>query len=402
MRFFYLDPGLQNDVGHHANSCRVITSEMRRRGIEVIVASSVNITPVLKHELGAWPLFSFYTYRTGNGEPIAGWISVFLQGVAITTGELAQLPATTAEDVVYVNSALPAQLMSIISWLHNMPAKNRPRVVIEFGTRAGVESVMVGDKLQITSADPRHEPRSVLYRYAGLTIPDALRKHLVLMTFDPMSSQEYEFIIGHKIGVLPLPQGTYRSLRHKVGKRPIVVGVLGHQRPDKGYEFVPEVISTVLSRHRNALFLVHNATPNGMPATQRAIRRLAGSSHRITLDERPADERIWKALFAATDIVLCPYTAAVYRHSYSAIAVEALANGVPMVAPAATSLSRFAEQHDGAVVTFPNDNAEAIASATLEALDNFDKLADTAFSAATTWNRQDRKALLVDCILGRA
>src|SRR4051812_37945855 len=131
MRFYYLDSGLQNDIGHHANTCRVVTGELRRRGIETMVVGSTNVSPALKAELGILPFFSFYTYRTGNGEPITGWISVFLQGIATTTSELAQLPMTTAEDVVYFNSAMPVQLMSLVSWLNNIPPDSRPRVVVE-------------------------------------------------------------------------------------------------------------------------------------------------------------------------------------------------------------------------------------------------------------------------------
>lgn len=37
MRFFYLDPGMHDEVGHHANYCRHIEGEPRSRGIETPV-----------------------------------------------------------------------------------------------------------------------------------------------------------------------------------------------------------------------------------------------------------------------------------------------------------------------------------------------------------------------------
>src|ERR1041384_1951589 len=105
MRFYYLDPGLKSDVGHHANTCRVVTSELRRRRIETIIAASIELRPELQAELGATPFFKFYTYAAPHPDPIAGWLKTFIEGVAITTNDLAQLPKTTAEDVVFLNSA---------------------------------------------------------------------------------------------------------------------------------------------------------------------------------------------------------------------------------------------------------------------------------------------------------
>src|SRR5690349_12784121 len=127
MRFFYLDPGLFSNVGHHANTCRVVTAELRRRGIDTFIAASVRISPELQAELHATPLFSFYTYAIKGNDPVSGWLSTFLQGVATTTSDLARLPEVTSEDVVYMNSAQPVQFMSLISWLNSLPSNLRPR-----------------------------------------------------------------------------------------------------------------------------------------------------------------------------------------------------------------------------------------------------------------------------------
>lgn len=130
------------------------------------------------------------------------------------------------------------------------------------------------------------------------------------------------------------------------------------------------------------------------------MRELAKTDGRVTVDERAADGELWQSLLAETDLMLCPYNPVRYMASYSAVTVEALAHGIPIVGPANTSISRFAVDNGGGIATFDEYAARAIAEATQRAVQNFDSLAETAFSAAEKWNSQDRKALLVDHILG--
>ena len=401
MRFFYLDPGLLNYVGHHASTCRIVTNELRRRGIETIVAGSAHVSPEVKAELSVLPLFDFYTYQVVNDDPIAGWLTIFSQGVAVTTADLAKLPKMRANDVVFVNSAQPVQFMALVSWLNAMPPQDRPRIVIEFGSTPGLELKQANGKVAFESMDPRIDPRSVLYRYVGMNTSQELRKNLFLTTFDQASSKGYQLITGIETGVLPLPQQAYAPPRRKSGKRPITVSVLGHQRGDKGYELMPEIIATLLARHPEIRILAHNAAPTQTPAAQEAIREIARKDARVTVDERPANEPLWHELYANTDIMLCPYNPSKYVTAYSAIAVEALANGLPMVVPAGTSLAGFAVRHRGAAVTFNDFAGRPIADAVSTAVTTYDGLAETALAAAENWNREDRKAMLVDHILGK-
>ena len=53
MRVIYADPGLRDNLGHHANSCRAILRELERRGVTVVVLGLASIIPELKDELHA-------------------------------------------------------------------------------------------------------------------------------------------------------------------------------------------------------------------------------------------------------------------------------------------------------------------------------------------------------------
>jgi hypothetical protein len=137
-----------------------------------------------------------------------------------------------------------------------------------------------------------------------------------------------------------------------------------------------------------------------MPEVQAALRGLTGYGSRVAIDERAADKKLWRYLLTGTDIVLCPYSPGRYTSAYSALAVEAVANGLPIVVPAKTSLSRFAVEQGAGAVAFDEFTAESVANATTMAIANFDQLAERSYVAAVKWNSQNRRALLADAIIG--
>src|SRR6202012_2312559 len=69
MRVIYADPGLRDDLGHHANACRTIRREFARRGVTVVVLAFAEVLPTLRDELHAMPFFRAYTYWQSDHDP---------------------------------------------------------------------------------------------------------------------------------------------------------------------------------------------------------------------------------------------------------------------------------------------------------------------------------------------
>src|ERR1700757_3940177 len=122
MKCYFLDPGLIRNIGHHAEFCRRICQELSVRGIETHIFGHKDIEPSLRAELGVTPLFRVSTYWETDGDHISGWLNAFDINTVITGEDLAQLPALTADDIVFVNSARPAQLAALAKWLPTLPA----------------------------------------------------------------------------------------------------------------------------------------------------------------------------------------------------------------------------------------------------------------------------------------
>src|SRR5580698_1907240 len=206
MRFIYADPGLKDERGHHANACRLITTELRARGIEPEVLAFKDASPRVCQMLAARPYFRAYTYWRADGDPICGWLNNFQKCWALTTEDLLKISPIGAGDILYLNSAQPSQLMGIARWLSQLPDGQLPHVVVEFGTGAGVEINDNERGYTLGFRDPRTDERATLHRFASLSVEQRTASHLHLVTFDPFSSEVYGILVNRPVGVLPLLQ----------------------------------------------------------------------------------------------------------------------------------------------------------------------------------------------------
>jgi len=399
MRLYYADPGLMDDLGHHANSCRFIVGELRARGIDTRVLAFVQVDRSIQAELSAMPHFRAYTYWLTDGDPICGWLNAYHDVAQKTRDDLYRLTDIGSDDVLYFNSGQAAQLFALAQWLATVPLPEVPHVVIELGLDPGLEVQISPDGVSISTRDPRIDARAVLLRHAARQLPTVADRRFHITTFEPNSSAAYRGLLGKRVGVLPLPRGAVTQIRSRAGRRPITVAVLGHQRPEKGYQFMPEVFSRLLDARADVRVLAHNGAPEEMRETQQALRALAATEPRITIDERQAGERTWAGLLDATDLILCPYDPGKFAVSYSAVAAEAVANGIPLVVPKGSSMARLMSEFGGAGTMFDRAESPAILEATNRALDRFDLVAALADAGASKWRQINGPSKFVDALL---
>jgi glycosyltransferase involved in cell wall biosynthesis len=402
MEFFYVDPGLRTDLGHHANSCRLITRELRARGIASRVFAHQSIDPALQSELAAVPHLRWWTYASVDLDPISGWLTAFLRVATETAQDLARLPPVAAGDVVFFNSVQPAQLMALLEWMRSFPPGRIPHVMAEFGTGPGLDYDVVPEGLRVRTRDPRQDPRAVLYRFsAGLMAGlDLTRLHL--FTFEAMSSQLYSYLLKTPVQVLPLPHVATGPLADRAKRRPLTIAVLGHQRPEKGFALVPEIAERLLAQRPDIRMLVHNGAPDNMVPQQQALRALALTHKQLELDERVAGPELWQALLQRSDIILCPYPVWNFAAAYSAVAAEAVAAGIPLVVPAGTTLSVLLGQYGGGGTTFAQHEPGSIVAAVIQAVERFDELLEMATRASKEWHKTMGAQKMVEGLLAMA
>jgi glycosyltransferase involved in cell wall biosynthesis len=242
----------------------------------------------------------------------------------------------------------------------------------------------------------------MFYRHAAGQLDETALTRFHLITFDNTSSEVYSQLLSKPVGVLPLPQFAQVAVTSRVGRRPITVSVLGHQRADKGYHLMPDVARLLLAQEPDFRLLVHNGAPDQMPQTQQELRDCAAvNATRVTLDERTADPLLWEALLRRSDLILCPYEPARFAAAYSAVATEAMANGIPFVVPAKTTMSRLLDTYGNPGTCFDRFDYASIVEATRRALAGFDEIAGRAATAAEQWSATMGAGNMVTALLAR-
>jgi len=401
MRLIYLDTGLAHERGHHANYCRLIANEMKARDLALVVYATREIEPKLKSDLNATPLFRWSTYKSmyAGRDAISGWLRDFELAWKTTLDDLRQITPVRSDDVVYFSAARPAQFMAAVQWMWQTPLPQRPRIVIEFASEPGLQLVQSAQgRRHFEVPDPRQNPRAMLYHHvASMLQPDDLSR-LRLVTFDRGISEIFQGLLERPVGVIPLPLHAITTRRPRAGKRPITISVLGHQRTEKGFQLVPDVLKQLLDVP-NVEFLIHNSAPGEMAVPQNAVRELAKSHANIRLNEDPGDGPRWTSLLEASDLALCPYDPIRYSITYSGVQSDCLANGVPAVLPANSRLSAISQEFGGVSADFAEWTAPSIAAAVREAVAQFDSLADRAAAAAAQWAKVHGANRMVDSLL---
>ena len=407
MRVLYLDPGLRSRSGHHAVHCRLITGEFRARGVETRVFGHIDLDGDVAAELHARPHFRHSTYVHSDGDPICGWLSGFTSFTRTTSEDLGRLGEIAPTDLLYLSSARPIQLAAMTDWMARRAPEAMPFVAVDFCVPPGIELERIGTDTRLLLPDPRQDPRPLLFRFTSRQMPPHILPRLRLVAFVAPTAEHYRHVLGRRVDTLPMLFEASTGRRSRVGKRPIVLALLGHQQRDKGYHLAPELVRILLTERPNIRFLIHNADPDaasthdpaGLAETQVALRKIAAADDRVKLCEEPAGKELWSALIEDTDLALCPYAAGFYRAGFSGVAVEAMANGIPIVGPAGTGIETLIQEFGGAGTVFEHQESHAIVAATLKLLDDFDRYAALAHQAAMIWPTRYGPRAMVDTLL---
>ena len=395
VRICYIDTSLRTDLGHYANSCRNIAGEFRRRQLSVDVYGNRSMPASMAKRLGATPFF-----RHAGFENILAHLPIsvlfradYLLGRTSFLQDLKSIWHRGPYDFLYLNSILPAQLAALATWLRTFPNGEAPAVVAEFGSPSGT-----GMADQVTQGGlnwRRHTPFYI--EAAGLFRGDVQRP--LLFTFDPIASADFASLLQMPVETMPtVHAGTEPPrLRCRRDGR-ITVSFLGHQRADKGYHLVPEIVRGLLAQSLPIRILVHNGDPENDPISQE-LEAMAKDLPELVFEHAPADAKYWQDLLERSDLIALPYEPPRYRASYSAVAVEAVSAGIPLVVPAGTTMEALMQSYQAGATSFSDWDACEIVKAIEMAVNDFEKLAQMSAAGASRRNNENGAQNFVDRLL---
>jgi hypothetical protein len=404
VRVYYADAGLLGHAGHHAGQCRAICAELAARNILTTVLGFAGSEPAIRAELAAEPFFHAYLYWQNDANPDRDWQGAFRRDAQTTREDLGRLTDVGPDDVVFFAASNATVLMGAVLWMGDLAPARVPRVVVHFGLDPGVDVAPRADGgVAVTPRDPRIEASAALCRLAGAEIRRLASPRLRLGYILANGAKVYAALLGHAVDPVPAWEAAVTDCRGRVGQRPITAAVLGHQRnPDKGYHLVPELVRGLLQAVPDLRFIAHNANPADMAEAQQALRALAAGEPRLDLREDPVDDDGWRTLLETVDLVICPYSPRRYVLLSSGLHFAALANGVPSVVPAGTSLAQMADDFGGPATTFPRNDAPSVLDAARRLLDRYDHYAALAHAAAARWPERHGARRFVDVVLAQA
>ena len=400
-----MDGGLNLEGGHNPITCERITSELHSRGIEtVVLGNRHSVSPRLKKNLSIRPFFSCYTfypefspYPDGRIDKFCGWLQSFDMAWQLTLKDLNQIEAVGHDDVVFFNTVFPFQVKAVQMWVAGLPVESRPTVIFELGSPLLIN--FAGGEITAL-ADPGMDSLPFLHRYVAGQAGQF--PGLFYSTFSQSSSVIHEALLRTPVRTLPAPQTAVTSATRRTGKRPVTISVVGAQCARKGYHFVPEIVAQLAPQFMadcSANFVIQNSGPNMFAEAQEIVRTLPHHFRNVKVIEALTVGDDWAQLLGRSDLILCPYDAQQYFSSYSAVAYEAIANAIPVVVPAHTTLSATLEQFGNPGVQFTEFSPVAIAAAVKELIHSFDLYAERAHKASQLWARSMGPKPLVGSLL---
>lgn len=383
-RIAYVDASLRDQTGHYANACRHIAKELRERGFRVDVFANAEVQEGLATELGATPCFHLRPYKQSRA---FGRIDSFIHALSFSH-DLRAAWATGAYPFLYFNSVLAPQLAAIGRWLASFPGGKAPLVAVEFGAPSGA------------STQGSFAPFAAQYRRAGRRLRALDASRILLFTFDPAASSEYADLLGLPVAVLPPVHAVPRPLRPRARDSDgrITIGFLGHQRTEKGVDLIPDIVRGLREAGCKDRILIHDGDAAERPIV-RTLREIADTDPLVRFLHQPADAATWQDLLQRTDLAVLPYEPNRYRASYSALAIEAVSAGIPMIVPAGTTMESLATEYQGRPSAFGEWKARAVCQAILGAVSGFEHLSASAFSGAGAWEQRNGARRFADRLL---
>lgn len=367
MKINLLDPALSNDGGHHYDWDTRIANLMAEQGHEVRVYASKTATGAavagFRPDVEVAKIFRMKPYlEPASFDPICGEIERQLIGRQVL-----------AEDLKKVAEADLWVWPTLFSYQLLACAMVRPRAAI-----SACLLYPPADAAEFAHAEPagwwRFAAKAAVHakldiRSIGAPEPEALTSFLPLVgDLDPIA--------------LPVPVDA--NPRRRVALE--TVGFFGaHPRMEHGSLLVAPLVERCLGAGLKVVI------QDGSILSEQAKRHpnIAVLGHEDDFD----------AKVSMADLVVMPYEWHKYLGRGSGIAYQAMASGVPCVAPRGATFTRSL-QRIGSASLFGSLTEGAIFAAILAARQNFAALAEAAYAGALDWRREHGLAKFVDAMIG--
>jgi glycosyltransferase involved in cell wall biosynthesis len=359
MHWLMVEDALRGDAGHWRDYVRVFRDGLVAAGDTCTVLCARGADAGVVREFEARPVLPDFAWETRR----RGLLTRLTEGarhVAETGRAVLDACRERRPDVIYVPTVKPVH---IATWglMMDRVVPEGTRVVLLF---MNGQAVVTERGAEPTVPDTR-ATRMVRTLLARLERP-VREGRLLLVSDTPALAREYAEWSGLPFTYVPQPVAVpVRERAERVGG-PVVFGAFGDGRHEKGTDVLQEAMRRSVRGGAGHRFLVQWVTPFPDPAGVTHAPDAALEAGGVEFVRKLVGPDEYEVLLARTDVLVLPYRRTSYARRGSRVVIEAVVNGIPVVATRGTSLADVAREH-GAGVEFVEDDADSLAAAMDEA-----------------------------------
>ena len=379
-RLIYCDPALRTYSGHSLTFGKHYQNGFQMLGQPLVTLAHREVDAAIGQEMNALGAFRLCPSSRTSADPLCGPTKSYLDVSQVIFEDLTAVKGIAGDDRIVFEASSPAAITGLTRWMHAR-GDSCPQVVVMLHNAAGVTGRRRPDgNIEAVPLGP--EP--ALYRLAGLSIPAAIAQRLTFVTSYDCYAAVYADLLQQPVQRTPHPVAAVPTPIRRAGRSPIVVGFIGAQQPRKGFGLVPEVVRRLLQQPLPIQVVVQDSFA-AMQEPLAALQTLATTDSRLAVEVGPVDQPGWQAILDRCDLLVAPYDQQFFLVNGSGIVTDAIANGLPIVVPAETTLAALLHQHGCGPVTFQTTTVEAVAQAVEQAVSQHDQLCDAAHRGRDSW-----------------
>ncbi len=372
MRFILIAHGLIDRSGHHYMEARAFKEEAARHGLECTILANRDVSPSIRDELDAVPLFQHTPYQKFfRRKHFRSWRDFRFYG-KLMGQELCSLPPGTisATDILVSPLTRARDMSGLTYWLARLPRSQHPFLALNFmfddiSRPVGANG---GWKLNLKAA--------FLYRLAFLRLRHTLAPNRIHLSAGGVEfAKAMTRALDYPVVDFPLPVQHEIFMESPDIVRPDqapCIAFLGFMHPRKGAKLAGAVISRVLAKNANCRFLLQANPEYWEKRWQDEIGPVASARVHIHRGAMTQDE--YQNTMKMAELVLLPYPPAGYTLQTSGVFSEAMAMGKVSIVPEGTWMAANVRKYGGGAVMFSEFEVDSIAAACLRALEHLPSL----------------------------
>lgn len=351
-------------------------------GIDSVVISNAAIQPELQINLNAIPLFKHNPYSSFSKDTLAGHLVDFSILRSSTTEDLKKIQGLRNDDILYFEASTPASLTGFVDWVSscNLPTNN---VIVSLLEQCGLvpnNYMAINDGFSATSK------MTELWRYIGLSINKS--PHIRFVTVEDAYAELYGLLLDRPVHKLPHPFSFVKDGYQSDSAQTNKISFIGAQRFVKGFAMARPIFEALVERREIFELYIHDSRGE-MVEDLNWFEEMSQSDSRIKMQRSAVDSNHWSQLIRSAGCVVAPYVPDIYAVASSGIAAECLSAGVPIIAPAFTSLAKLLEDYGLSDLVARSYTPSSFADRICWYLHNQSKVNSNLKAASVRWNQEN-------------